>query len=940
MGRCTLLPFSAYRRLSSRLGVLVLLSDATSSAWAKSDRDGGSLSLVRHLADSVAVAGLVWDRWLPERTKQVISACLPGGLSDGRLLVRWLAGVHDIGKLTPAFACQVPALAEVMHDKGLSLMRMPSNRAALPHGLAGDVELQRFLRERGWDKKVARTYSVVVGSHHGKPPARGELVAAPTQLALLGDRAWARSREELLEYVAAKVGVVDRLPVWREVPLSVTVQVLVTAVVIVSDWIASNQDLFPLDSARASSTAAVEAWRVLGLPAPWVPELELPVYAALRDSLFRSRFELSASSVMRPLQAVCVQVACEVAEPGVMVVEAPMGEGKTEAALLAAEVLAARFGLGGVFVALPTMATSDAMFGRVRRWVDRLPGAPGSLFLAHGKAALNPVFAQLKRRGFASIGTDCGDSGVVAHSWFVGKKGPLANIVVGTIDQVLRGALKSRHVMLRHLGLANKVVVVDEVHAADSYMSTYLCRCLEWLGAYGVPVILLSATLPPAQRRLLVAAYQRGRLGAADSEGAESTGDYPRVTVWPPAPRSIRVESSGRRGVDVRVERIGDDVADVVATVREALADGGVVGIVCNTVARAQQTFDALRADPGFGDDELLLVHSRFVASHRAVLEDRLRALLGPPGEDEPTRPRRFVVVGTQVIEQSLDIDVDLLITDLAPIDLLLQRIGRLHRHERGNRPAGVTAARCLLRGAQWSAVPPVPDRGSVAVYQSARLLRAAAVLDTHGDLIRIPSDVPGLVERAYADSFTAPPGWGDAVAEAEEKWEAFQRGQQDKAAVYLLRGPHSDQATLHDWLTADVPEEAGPGGQAQVRDAEDTIEAIVVQRKGDDVHVLDTVPDVGGRVVPTLAAPDPQTAKALAACTIRLPAMLTRYGRMGAVIQALEDTFYPGWQQTPWLAGELVLELDEDYRAELAGHRLRYDPVLGLLIEPKDNLK
>lgn len=917
-------------------GGLVLLSDATLSAWAKSDRDGGSLSLVRHLADSVAVAGLVWDRWLPERTREVVSACLPGDSADGRLLVRWLAGVHDIGKLTPAFACQVPVLAEVMHDKGLPLKHVPANRSVLPHGLAGDVELQRFLRERGWSKRVARTYSVVVGSHHGRPPTTGELVSAPSQSVLLGGGAWARSREELLEYVTARVGVGDRLPVWREVPLPVTVQVLVTAVVIVSDWIASNQDLFPLDSARVSSAAAVEAWRVLGLPAPWVPELVLPVDAVLRDNLFRSRFELSAAARVRPLQEACVRVACEVAEPGVMVVEAPMGEGKTEAALLAAEVLAARFGLGGVFVALPTMATSDAMFGRVRRWVDRLPGAPGSMFLAHGKAALNPVFAELKRRGFASIGADCGDSGVVAHSWFVGKKGPLANIVVGTIDQVLRGALKSRHVMLRHLGLANKVVIVDEVHAADSYMSTYLCRCLEWLGAYRVPVILLSATLPSGQRWLLVAAYQRGRLGTEEPEGAESAGEYPRVTVWPPAPRSIRVESSGRRGVDVRVERIGDDVADVVATVRGALADGGVVGIVCNTVARAQQTFDAMRADPAFGDDELLLVHSRFVASHRAVLEDRLRALLGPPREDGQTRPSRFVVVGTQVIEQSLDIDVDLLITDLAPIDLLLQRIGRLHRHERDNRPARVAAPRCLLRGAQWVAVPPEPDKGSVAVYQSARLLRAAAVLDAHGDLVRIPGDVPGLVERAYVDSFTAPPGWDDAVGKAEEEWEAFQRGQQDKAAAYLLRGPHSDQATLHDWLTADVPEEAGPGGQAQVRDAEDTIEAIVVQRKGNDVYVLASVPDIGGRSVPTEGAPDSSTAKALAACTIRLPVTLTRYGRMGAVIRALEDTFYPGWQQTPWLAGELVLELDEDYRAELAGHRLRYDTVLGLLIEPK----
>ncbi|MEV6071894.1 CRISPR-associated helicase Cas3' [Nocardia sp. NPDC052001] len=925
-----LIDAGAWCRFGGELSSIATLSNATLSAWAKSDSEGGSLSLVRHLADSAAVAGLVWDRWLPARTKDLISAGLPDGLEDGRVLLRWLAGVHDVGKLSPAFACQVPVLADRMHLYGLEIRSIPANRRDLPHGLAGQVALEAFLVNHGWSPKVAQSYSIVIGGHHGRPPSSLESRAAPSLHALLGVGAWERSREELLLHITESVGALGRLPDWRKVRLPLRAQVLLTAAVIVSDWIASNQDLFPLDSSRVSDSFAAQAWSQLGLPDPWRPSATVGGV-----ELFESRFDLPAGARIRPLQQECLRLAEQMPEPGLMIVEAPMGEGKTEAALLAAEVLAGRFGLGGVFVALPTMATSNAMFERVHEWVDRLPGAAGSMFLAHGKAALNATFNELRHKGFASIGVDCADSGVVAHSWFVGKKGPLANIVVGTIDQVLRGALKSRHVMLRHLGLANKVVVIDEVHAADAYMSTYLTRCLEWLGAYGVPVVLMSATLPPAQRGSLLDAYQRGARDGAVVDVIDPPRGYPSVTVWPTTAAPGSVAASGRE-LDVRAELLKDDLEVVIATLVEALSQGGVAGVVCNTVTRAQQVFSALLNHDAFPNEELLLVHSRFVSTHRAGLEDRLRALLGPPTKAD--RPKRCVLVGTQVIEQSLDIDLDILITDLAPIDLLLQRIGRLHRHARKKRPALVAEPRCLIRGViDVGAVVPAPVKGSTAVYGAARLLRAAAVLTRHGDgVIHIPSDVPNLVAAAYSDSFLAPPGWEQAVAEADLSWDAFVAKQQHCAQDYLLGRPYGERTNLRGWLIAEASNDIeGVGGQAQVRDAEDSIEAIVVQRRRDGVYVLDVVPDHGGQLIPTEGPPSSAMAKALAACTIRLPPSLTKYGRMSTTITTLENTYYPGWQQSPWLAGELVLELDESGCTELSGYRLRYDDRLGLTIEP-----
>ncbi|MEU7765080.1 CRISPR-associated helicase Cas3' [Nocardia sp. NPDC049190] len=910
----------------------MVLSTATLSAWAKSDRDGGSLSLFRHLADSAEVAKSVWDRWLPRHTREVISHGLPGGEGDGRLLLCWLAAVHDVGKLTPAFACQVAVLADAMHARGLRIPSAVGNRKMLPHNLAGQLAVIEFLVGLGWEREVAATYAVVVGSHHGVPPTVLESRNADSQTTLLGLGQWENSRKELLTFVTERTGAVARLGAWQAVSLSLVQQSLLTAAVIVTDWIASNQELFPLDEDRVSSVTAPAAWNLLGLPSPWQPTLVAVSSDSARGDFVRGRFGWPESTVVRPLQLECVRVAATIDVPGLMVVQAPMGEGKTEAALAAAEVLAQQFGFGGVFVALPTMATSDAMFARVRQWVENLPDSPSSMFLAHGRASLNPEFAALRRRGFDSIGADCADSGVAAHAWYVGKKGPLANVVVGTIDQVLRLALKTRHVMLRHLALANKVVVIDEVHAADSYMSTYLCRSLEWLAAYGVPVVLLSATLPPAQRELLVEAYRRGR-GDSDDTACTAGGGYPSITLWPSPQLGVSVAASGRVIDGIEIGQICDDPDGLARTIAGTVVPGGgVVGVVCNTVARAQEIFEALTR-AGFTDDELLLVHSRFVATHRMALESRLRSALGPPTTS--VRPERFVVVGTQVIEQSLDIDVDLLVTDLAPMDLLLQRIGRLHRHQREQRPALVDAPRCLLRGVDWDAVPPQPVTGSQAVYGRARLLRSAAVLEARkGSTVTVPDDVPGLVAEAYSEEITVPGSWAAALDVADNEWQAHVDDQQRRAQSYLLSAPDSENPTLQGWLVAGIPEDAdGAGGQAQVRDAEDTIEAIVVQRCGDEVRVLADIPEIGGMVVPTEIEPPPELAKQVAACMIRLPAHLTRYGRKERVIRALEDTWYPGWQQSHWLAGELVLELNEEGRTSLAGHDLEYDSRLGLLV-------
>ncbi|RBQ14180.1 CRISPR-associated endonuclease Cas3'' [Spongiactinospora rosea] len=629
------------------------LSGPARTVWAKHDWDSeGWLPLWRHMADSGAVAELLWDQWVPRQVRQVIAADLPDGEADARILLIWLAMSHDIGKATPAFACQVDSLAQSMRDAGLDIpqQKLLFDRKFAPHGLAGQVLLQEWLTERyGWRRPATLQFVVVVGGHHGIPPTHSDIKEARTRPHLLRTSGcaslWRSVQWEILDKCAQESSVHDRLDAWRDVKLSQPAQVLLSALVIVSDWIASNADLFPYfpDAQRVGDRERVEAaWRGLDLPPPW----QAAVTADDPAELFASRFQLPPGATIRPIQERAVSVARAMKTPGLMVIEAPMGEGKTEAALAVAEVFAAGSGAGGCFVALPTMATSNAMFPRLLEWLERLPDAevapgPRSVLLAHSKAALNEEYAGLLRVGRQAIRGVEPDGGcdqwshrsdhlassaeLIAHQWLRGrKKGMLASFAVGTIDQLLFMGLKSRHLALRHLALAGKGVIIDEAHAYDTYMNSYLDRVLSWLGAYRVPVVVLSATLPARRRRELVEVYS-GATGFAEVEQAVG---YPLLTAVERHGRPLleAVEPSGR-GVEVHLECLDDDLGVLADRLSLELAEGGCALVVRNTVDRVLETADHLRRR--FGEQQVTVAHARFLDLDRA---EKDAELLDHPG--------------------------------------------------------------------------------------------------------------------------------------------------------------------------------------------------------------------------------------------------------------------------------------------------------------------
>ncbi|WP_285502125.1 CRISPR-associated helicase Cas3' [Actinokineospora sp. NBRC 105648] len=909
------------------------------SVWAKSGHDGSSevvgwLPLQQHLDDAAGVAARLVREWVPPLVLNRIGQDLSGTAGVEPLVV-WLAAVHDVLKCSPAFACQVDALCVHMEHEGLGIdprtVHDPG-RSVVHHALAGHLVVREWLAdELGFDfRHGADQVASVIGSHHGVPPERERLVQADGLRYLLGTGLWNDVREHILDRATERVGGRAVLASYKQVRFSKPTLALLTAIVIVADWIASNDTLFPLRPLPAEPEPAddreterrlTEAMSALNLPPRWQPAR----FSGDADDMLARRFGRSHA---RPVQVAAVHAARNQAEPGLIIIEAPMGAGKTEAALLAAEVLAYRSGAAGVFLALPTQATTDAMFSRVRTWLDRLDGRL-SLGLAHGKAHLNETYAGMVRTGhFESVGDPCADEGVVAHWWLSGrKKSGLASFVVGTIDQVLFAGLKSRHVMLRHLALAGKVVVIDEVHAYDVYMSQYLHRVLHWLGAYEVPVVLLSATLPHHRRTELLHAYDNGR-GIATPMSSSATG-YPVLSVSGGTPPVVIPMPDTR--TDVRIDRLGDELDTLVSYLREHLAGGGCAAVVRNTVARVQETAERLIAE--FGEDSVTIAHSRFLACDRVRIDRGLVSRFGPPTPGS-ARPRTHIVVASQVIEQSLDVDFDLMVTDLAPADLVLQRLGRLHRHDR-ERPAEVSSPRCGLVGVgDWSAAPVRGVPGSRRVYGDQLLLRAAALFHERPS-ISIPHDIPAIVQSAYGADALGPTTWQPAIAEATAAAEKERRERVEAAQVFLL-GEATTPGSLVDWLHAGVGDvhEDSPKGTAQVRDGAESLEVLVVRQDSDGgLLTVDWIPG-GGKQIPVDSMVPHNLAKVIAACSLRLPLALSHGGVIDAVIAELEQRRFPGFELSPLLKGQLVLPLDADRRARLHGYDLYYDLRRGLIHE------
>jgi CRISPR-associated endonuclease/helicase Cas3 len=917
-------------------GKMEIKDRRVTSLWAKKEERASQfywLPLTTHLTDTMNVCKWLWNNWISDSQRDFcIHSIRPCDAETASNLAAFLGAVHDLGKATPAFQIQKgysnsPDLDDVLLERleqngirGISTLILADPHRS-HHTIAGEFILSH-------EFSVHDDIGSIIGGHHGKPV--DDKLIIEDQSAYEANyfqsedcnseiyKEWKSIHQAIVQWALQVSGFasIDALP-----EISKPAQALYSGILIMADWIASNSEYFPLvsvDPEQGIDCAqryrhGISLWRK-NIP------LQLQSYPSA-DDLFRSRFGF----LPRDFQKITCNTISHIDHPGIIILEAPMGLGKTETALAAAEEVAVKTGSSGLFFGLPTQATSNSMFGRVKQWLERLAeeyGEKQSLRLCHGKAALNDEMNSLSVA--SSIDVDGEDHGsVFVNEWFSGrKKSSLDDFVVGTVDGFLLTALKQKHLALRHLGFSKKVVIIDEVHAYDTYMQQYLKEAIQWMGAYRTPVILASATLPQERRKDLISAYLKGMgLKKKDIEFPEkiSGNEYPMVSYTDGKTVRVQTDFPAMQEKYVCIHKLSEE--ELLEKTADLLDGGGIVGIIVNTVRRAQQLGKLCKEN--FGDDIVEVLHSSFIATDRLEKESQLMDMIGKHGK----RPEKKIIIGTQVIEQSLDIDFDVLITDLCPIDLLIQRIGRLHRHEI-RRPEKHRKPVVYVMGVNDRLEF---ERGSEHIYGKYLLARTQYFLKKG---IKIPIDIPVLVNDVYGDAVPEFPEELQRVYQkSREEMEAFKQQKKDTALTYRIESPYRKK-NLIGWLKDPDCSKSDEMAAAQVRDIQETIEIIAVKQMGNGYGIFSGGRDISGRIE------EPEIAKELAKQTIRLPNYVTVRKGVRRTIEYLEEynlEYLRNWQEQPWLKGSLGVIFDEEGKFDFNGITLCYDNEFGLREEKRN---
>ena len=490
-------------------------------------------------------------------------------------------------------------------------------------------------------------------------------------------------------------------------------------------------------------------------------------------------------------------------------------------------------------------------------------------------------------------------------------------------------------------------------------MQTYLKAALTWLGLYQIPVVLLSATLPPERRRELLDAYRRGQSGdtIANTELDKAIG-YPVIsTVTAGQVRIHEIEGEA----EVTKQIIPTQVAsaeEIAKLLEKELADGGCAVVIRNTVREAQETYAAVKKV--LGRQQTTLLHSRFLAVERSARDSSMLELFG---KNSTKRPQRHVVVATQVIEQSLDVDFDLMLTDPAPMDLVLQRIGRLYRHAGRNRPQGLQAARCLVLVNDLASAPWNYSSGTDYVYARYTNLRTLGILADRGQItVSEPNDYAQLTALAYNTAEpVGPQQWAASLDAALEKYLHDNQRSQAKADDWCLDGmnlpkwkaPALESKFMGNAATGE--ESNGPAvaaSRAAVRDGEDQIPVFVVALDPELNNVPVAPPISGTQPDGTPLAVSEYNARGriadICSWSISLPPWAFRASgqdldeAVDAVAQEIwDDPITQDWacRQHPLLAGELILAmyLSPDgtrLTRDLYGHKLTYSIENGMEVQ------
>lgn len=900
------------------------------------DDEKGWLPLWLHLRDTADLMKKLAASWVPESV--FIAADM--GRETFCTAAVFLAAVHDIGKATSYFQSLItvscPEKREEMQGKGYVIRRGDGtvDKKITAHASMGQWILQNGISEFS----LPEDFAMVVGAHHGKPCDSVDRIGSHP-INLFGvekgedtKKIWRNAWRAILNQAMMLAEIQDI----KELPeLSLQAQVLLSGFLIVADWIASNVKYFPLLPLEEEGNENLypqrvkTAWKNVNFPEIWCSEINI-----MDEEMFSNRFDGYSPNEVQKCMLEAVR-NCQ--NPGIFILEAQMGVGKTEAALGAAEILANHKQQGGIFFGLPTQATSNGLFPRLYEWGKQVSTeTANAIRLAHSAAELQEDYHQLILKGKSYLDEE-EQHGISVHPWFQGnKRALLADFVMGTVDQFLMVSLKRKHFMLRHIGLAGKIVIIDECHAYDAYMNCYLERSLEWMAAYGVPVILLSATLPADRREVLIKsyvnAYSKCHLKKRKPEITYKSADwkinesYPLLT-W--SDGECVVQEEIRQNIPEKTIKIGriSSSADLILQLQERLKDGGCACVIVNTVKAAQKLYD--ECSGALKNITVDLYHAQFSMPDRLKKEKEFLRRMGKTSDDNSRKS--YLLIGTQVLEQSLDYDADFMATQLCPIDLFLQRLGRLHRHPRNgagdvsSRPLRLREPECLILQEEDR----LYDDGTEKIYKDYLLLRTNQVLTGE---INLPTDIPRLVQRVYNKSLDLGLD-GESYRKACEEYEKVLQEKREHADRYRMVKPTS--IVCFSDLLFNPEESEEKVAEASVRDGVSSLEVLLMKRNVDGDIVFATEDYLDKPPVSPLREPDSETARQIAMQRLKLPHLFSTSWKMSSsAIRELENRNrkeLAQWQRSPWLRGELILLLDQDNCVELNEYQLTYSFEKGL---------
>lgn len=880
--------------------------------WGKKEKDekGGKWhSLMWHLIDTGNVARLIWENHLSNSFKQHL--CRIFSLSETetkQLLVFWVS-LHDIGKAGPAFQCKSPDHFRILSEAGLRFPHNPTPTKGT-HSLATTWIIRTHLQKQyQYNIPFTNHIAISLGGHHGEFPLNEEILQTAYQNDHLGDGDWQALQLQLIQECEHFFNPPHLLNLPTDRRAFNTISMLLAGLTTTADWIASNEKYFPFVGAclepkpyfEQSLMQAGKALKALGWSG-WEP-----------DSQPLGFSQLFPDKQANPMQASFFEATSTIRSPYLIILEASTGIGKTEAALWLTDHTLQTEKKGGLYIAMPTQATSNQMFERTAVFLkQRYPNDGIKPRLVHGAALLNEFFEEMNLTAINQDNTDVYAS-LTSQDWFLPKKRTLlANFGIGTVDQTFMAVLRARHFFMRLFGLSHKVVIFDEVHAYDVFMLEIFKRLISWLHMVNASVILLTATLPQSSRQDLVETYFN------EPKELPQTC-FPRATIC--SQDGVDVISLPKtENRTIAIDWLEDE--DILPYLQEKLADGGNAAIIGNRVKRVQDLYE--RIIRFFPEDEVILFHSQYPLCWRSEIE---KTVVSRYGKNNPSRPKRSIVIATQVIEQSLDLDFDLLISDIAPVDLIIQRIGRLHRHPI---PAGEISRPQRLHNPTTALIKPemdnkgLPNFGKdIHVYKQYVLGRTHFCLQGRTGLV-LPEQSDELIECVYSQTrHPCIPDdlWLELQKHLDEMLEKNTR-EELKALNQLIPAPDNQVLGRN---SATFRDENDPIShnivRAVTRNARPSVQLVCLNQKGDCLYTL--ADDVR---MDLTEKPNAEAAKSCLRSSLSIdnPQIVDFF---------LQQSSPPGWQKSAYLRTHFAAIFKDDV-CQCGSSQLRLDRVRGLMID------